>query len=115
MGIAVATIIVVLALLWARAAHRDRNRRAQLSSFFEDRGIAIIAIRRPSHITYGFPGYAVVFASKDQAEAFRQSKNYSDFLQTVERLHVADSSGSRPFDAGAAVSLVAEDRNASAT
>lgn len=104
MSIVLAIIVLLLVLLWALGV-RAPDMRAQLATFFAGRGIEIVEIRRPSHPTYGYPGYVIVFTSKDEAEAFRRSTHYSDFLQAVQCLHSSAGRRARPFDARLAVSL----------
>ncbi|MCA3019686.1 MAG: hypothetical protein ING71_13505 [Rhodocyclaceae bacterium] len=103
MSTVLAIITLALLSLWALAVRRDRSRRARLASFFTDREIPFVEIRRASHITYGYPGNTVVFASNADTEAFRRSGHFDDFLKAVQSLHSNNGTRARPFDAEAAV------------
>jgi hypothetical protein len=97
---------VIALLVWvALGWRRHFVVRNQLKAFFESRGIPIVDIKRPSHITYGFPGWAFVFASRSQADSFAKSAHYQELLTAIQELHARDGSSVRPFDARLAVTL----------
>lgn len=95
---------VLLAILgwWTFGVRKRLVARQRLLAFFAERNIQIIDIRRPNHITYGHPGYVVVFGSIPESASFAKSVQYEEFLHAVHELH---SSQHRDFDGRKAVAL----------
>ncbi len=90
-------IVVVAALL----GHARSDPR--LSRFLSERDVSFVAVRYAGQ--YGWPDYAVVFASVEEPATFRRSAVFDDLLEEVQSRHARVRSRWDRFDASRAVTL----------